>query len=368
MMPKKRLGAATFKTDRNFDLITQQTAGKCFSYDLDYKGENIARMHACKERQVSDDRSEAWDTLQIVGLRVNPEWQRKGVSTWLTQQVAWRAEDDGRNLQSDFLITHMREPFWKKQLEKGRIEAVVTDHEGRKSYILKKPVPESLDGLPRTGRSRLMPKKLGAFTSNAELDKFRYVFRKKSGGHSLSVYDGTSLIGKLILQTDVCFPAGTRHAEIVAAEIVPEYRGKKLYQEMLLRTRDYAKAELGCKGLLSRGFERSSMASRAWAKLNPRVEERPSGRPNLFLDGLPRTGRIPLATVKRALRSLPPGRKACGITLTSLRKGMEIEREHFDVTKLGVKKTAIIAAAHLCESPRYYDALQKMERRLKRKK
>lgn len=211
-------------------------------------------------------------------------------------------------------------------------------------------------------------KGLGAFTSNAELDKFRYVFRKKSGGHSLSVYDGTSLIGKLILQTDVCFPAGTRHAEIAAAEIVPEYRGKKLYQEMLLRTRDYAKAELGCKGLLSRGFERSSMASRAWAKLNPRVEERPSGRPNLFLDGLPRKGRIPLATVKRALRALPPGRKACGITLTSLRKGMEIEREHFDVTKLGVKKTAIIAAAHLCESPRYYDALQKMERRLKRKK
>ena len=86
------------------------------------------------------------------------------------------------------------------------------------------------------------------------------------------------------------------------------------------------------------------------------------------LAALPKTGRIPLATVKKALRLLPPGRKACGITAQSLREGMEVEREHYDVTKLGLKKTALIAAAHLCEARRYYPELKKLERRLKRRK
>ncbi len=86
------------------------------------------------------------------------------------------------------------------------------------------------------------------------------------------------------------------------------------------------------------------------------------------LAALPKAGRIPMPTVRRALKSL--GRKAavCGITPTSLRLGMEVEREHRDVTKGGVLKTAKIAAAHLCESPRYYTELKKLERKLKRKK
>ena len=85
------------------------------------------------------------------------------------------------------------------------------------------------------------------------------------------------------------------------------------------------------------------------------------------LGALPKTGRIPLATAKKALKLLPPGRQVCGITAKTLREGMEVEREHYDVTKLGLKKTAMIAAAHLCEAKRYYPELKKLERRLKRR-
>lgn len=375
-------------------------------------------------------------------------------------------------------------------------------------------------------------KKLGAFTTNADLDRFRYVFRKKQSGVALSVYDGKKLIGKVGAITEGnCYTDDQatlvkyrRPADVVSAEILEEYRGKKLYQEMLLRFRKYAKEELGCKGLKSRGFQRSSMATRAWEKvadrfdtdewqrkdfyldglaalpksgripvpkglgaapstkkiaeewvrdtianmlkerrlpvlgpgysdeqraeaavesiigrktsyamtlpqsrfwreakkqLDARVKQRverdnlefeqeEAGRSSLrelrreeierelrsgkykgksgaFIDkviessvqerlrsenlaGLPKTGRIPMPTVNRALKSLGRKAAACGITPASLRLGMEVEREHRDVTKGGVLKTAKIAAAHLCESPRYYTELKKLERKLKRKR
>ena len=91
--------------------------------------------------------------------------------------------------------------------------------------------------------------------------------------------------------------------------------------------------------------------------------DRPAG---LTIAGLPKTGRISLATAKKALRLLPPGYGDCGITAKALREGMEVEREHRDVTKGGLKKTALIAAAHLCESARYYEELERMERKLKK--
>lgn len=56
--------------------------------------------------------------------------------------------------------------------------------------------------------------------------------------------------------------------------------------------------------------------------------------------------------------------------LDALLKGMEVEKEHgpsgpdggkFDITGGDPKLTAEIAAAHLAESPNYYDELQKME-------
>ena len=86
------------------------------------------------------------------------------------------------------------------------------------------------------------------------------------------------------------------------------------------------------------------------------------------LGKLPKKGRIPLAVVKRAAAKLPKWTRKCGFTLTQLREGMEVEREHSDVTKRGAFKTAQIAAAHLCEFPKggYYPGLKKLERKLKR--
>lgn len=96
--------------------------------------------------------------------------------------------------------------------------------------------------------------------------------------------------------------------------------------------------------------------------------DRPAGLTVAGLGSLPRRGRIPLATAKKALKLLPAGYRACGITAERLREGMEVEREHRDVTKLGLKKTALIAAVHLCEGARYYEELDRMERKLKRVK
>jgi hypothetical protein len=93
-------------------------------------------------------------------------------------------------------------------------------------------------------------------------------------------------------------------------------------------------------------------------------------RSAVSLSGLPKTGRIPIVTAKRALKSLGRKATACRITPAALREGMEVEREHRDVTRGGVLKTAKIAAAHLCEKggSRYYKELKKVERKLKRGK
>ena len=339
-----------------------------------------------------------------------------------------------------------------------------------------------------------------AMTSNADLDKFKYRITKKQDGHVLRVYDGKKLIGAVGAITRHCdLPGYEKHGEVVNAEILPEYRGKKLYQEMLLRLRKHLK-DMGCKGLKSEGFQRSSMATRAWEKLNPRVgpdrlhpedprknvffldglpdfpgltfkpkkyesaighpsygllvrdaddnyvghistrscppggwaaitegniEDAMHGRglypvmltrlrdfvqkngckgvvsrgadrvgsqstaswekfakrePRVKIDdveideygepvqtdfyfaglrGLPKTGRIPLPTAKRALNRLGRKAKACGITPALLREGMEIEREHRDITGGRVLQTAKIAAAHICERRDYYKRIKR---------
>lgn len=76
--------------------------------------------------------------------------------------------------------------------------------------------------------------------------------------------------------------------------------------------------------------------------------------------GLPTHGRIPMATVKRALKKLPKTSQACrGMTPDTLREGMEIEREHRDITQGRVGQTAKIAAAHICERPDYYSRIKR---------
>ena len=83
------------------------------------------------------------------------------------------------------------------------------------------------------------------------------------------------------------------------------------------------------------------------------------GERSTAVAGLPTRGPIPLATVKRALKKLPKKYQKCGITPNLLREGMEIEREHRDITQGRVGQTAKIAAAHICERPDYYSRIKR---------
>lgn len=62
------------------------------------------------------------------------------------------------------------------------------------------------------------------------------------------------------------------------------------------------------------------------------------------------------------------------ISVDTLKSGINVEMEHgkrfgkiLNVTNDSITKSAIIALAHLHEFPDYYEALEKMEEKLKRK-
>lgn len=84
-----------------------------------------------------------------------------------------------------------------------------------------------------------------------------------------------------------------------------------------------------------------------------------SGGGRAPLRGLPASGGIPQSSLSYAAKKLEKKMQACGVTKAQLREGMKVEREHADVTKRGVEKTARIALAHLCERPDYYKRLKK---------
>lgn len=98
--------------------------------------------------------------------------------------------------------------------------------------------------------------------------------------------------------------------------------------------------------------------------LAKRGEFRPVGKPLVKerfdgLSALPKKGAIPASAVAYAMNKLAPQVKRCGITPVLLREGMSIEREHRDVTRGGIERTARIAAAHLCERKDYYKRLKR---------
>lgn len=63
--------------------------------------------------------------------------------------------------------------------------------------------------------------------------------------------------------------------------------------------------------------------------------------------------------VKAAFLQLPRSQQRCSFTSDELQEGMQIEYEHWNVTRGSLKKTAMIAAAHLCERRDYYKRLKK---------
>lgn len=63
--------------------------------------------------------------------------------------------------------------------------------------------------------------------------------------------------------------------------------------------------------------------------------------------------------VDYAFKKLEKKAQKCGFTKPELREGMNVEKEHADVTGGGALITAKIAAAHLCERTDYYKRIKK---------
>lgn len=102
----------------------------------------------------------------------------------------------------------------------------------------------------------------------------------------------------------------------------------------------------------------NTAAARVWSNAAERLRKELLARAS-SLGGLPARGSIPMKQVERVMKKLQPKVERCGVSKTALREGMAVEREHRDVTKLGVEKTARIALAHLCERKDYYKRLKK---------
>lgn len=306
-------------------------------------------------------------------------------------------EEYGAPLSSDYKRSSQAQAFWEKQRAKGRARFVVTNPDARERYsatgkdpdnadpndfkktsddtllgqfFLRCPAPASLEGLPLRGR---IPMALNGVSRFPGL-KFKFSQMRiededwgESGTVDLRRIFAFTADGKQAGEVSVEMCHAGDYAPIYSAEITPEFRGKGLYPKMLSKMRDKLKKQ-GCAGLVSIGRLRSTPDStRSWEQFavrEPRVTE---FRGDYYLDGLPLRGRIPMPTVRRAMKALGRKVKACKITPESLRLGMEVEREHRDVTRGGMAKTAQIAAAHLCESNRYYTELMKLERKLKRR-
>lgn len=77
------------------------------------------------------------------------------------------------------------------------------------------------------------------------------------------------------------------------------------------------------------------------------------------LGRLPARGPVPAKSVDYAAKKLARRMASCGVSKQALKVGMAVEREHADVTRRGVEKTARIALAHLCERKDYYQRLKK---------
>lgn len=68
---------------------------------------------------------------------------------------------------------------------------------------------------------------------------------------------------------------------------------------------------------------------------------------------------ITRSQAKAAFLKLPHSQQKCAFTTDELQEGMQVEYEHWNVTHGSLRKTAMIAAAHLCERRDYYTRLKR---------
>lgn len=237
---------------------------------------------------------------------------------------------------------------------KGRIDVRVT-RKDRHSFRLdafsdRKPVGQIMVAAPKS-------RKLGALPKFPDLTISSRISKSRVGNPDTLIVE--AFTANQHEAGHVTAMGGDDYAIVMTAGTSPKYRGVGLYPVMLTMLRDLAK-ERGYKGIVSEGEGRiDAKSTRAWEKFaarEPRVRRQGE---DFFFSGLPTKGRIPLATAKRAINRLGRKAKACGITPALLREGMEVEREHRDVTGGRVSTTAKIAAAHICEDKQYYRKLKR---------
>jgi hypothetical protein len=227
---------------------------------------------------------------------------------------------------------------WEKFSKRSNRVRQVEDEEGSTFFL------EGLGALPKSGRIPLsgVVEDLGLTLKAGKRDEMP-VIRALRNGEEVG-FVGYSACAK------------GQYAQIEDAFISPRVQGYGLYPALLSALRNKVKAK-GCKGIIS--TDRTPEATASWEKFAQREPRVRRDGDTFTLEGLPKSGRIPLDTAKRVMKRLPAKTRACGITPAALREGMEIEREHRDVTKGGVLATAKIAAAHLCERKDYYKRIKR---------
>ncbi len=267
-------------------------------------------------------------------------------------------EEYGSPLASGFSRTDAAESFWFKQKQKGRAEErrhdayseeeLAEDPDKRDTfYTLTCPAPTSLEGLPKRALSGVRERLVGPV---------KYKLRTSRGGSGFPygfdwrAYQGGVLVGFLDAQAE----GNDYHLNMV--KVLKAARRKGVGSELLKRA--VATSNKYGKKLFSSDFSDAGLALvESAAGAGVPIKREAYGK--IVLGSLPTKGRIPVATAKRALNRLGRKAKACGITPALLREGMEVEREHRDVTGGRVGTTAKIAAAHICEDKQYYRKLKR---------
>lgn len=124
----------------------------------------------------------------------------------------------------------------------------------------------------------------------------------------------------------------------------PSHRRRGLANEMYRRLEDRLGARFRPSGT------QTGEGRKFWAQSN-----RPFGGVRPLQGALPAQGPIPDAEVRLAMRTLA----VRDIPFDLLKEGMEVEREHGDLTKRDAVQTARIALAHLRERRDYYKLLKR---------
>jgi hypothetical protein len=132
----------------------------------------------------------------------------------------------------------------------------------------------------KESKGKDLPEKIEKALSPEELQAQGYKFKilqptKTRQAYAVRAYHGRKPIGHLVYSDRSLSPPDQNNPsygyhEVFNGRIEPEHRGKGIYQHMLRLATNHVKS-LGSKGVMSRGYQRSSDATRAWDRVATHV-------------------------------------------------------------------------------------------------